>query len=52
MKPRPPERTRRRDSTSSVVQIALLFALPASFSRTRPSRSGSEASFFSSLLTA
>jgi hypothetical protein len=49
MKLRPPEHTRRRDSTSSVAQIALLLALLASFSRARRSCSDGAASFFSSL---
>jgi hypothetical protein len=50
MKPRPPERTSPRDSSSSVAQIAPLFTLPASFSRARRSHSGCEASLLSSLL--
>src|SRR5947207_583652 len=32
-----PDRAGRHDPASSVAQIALLFALPASLSRTRPS---------------
>src|SRR5665811_1064751 len=50
MKPWPPERTGRRDTASSVAHVAPLRALPASLSRTRPSRSEGEASLFSSLL--
>ena len=37
MKHGPPGRAGRREPASSVAQIALLFALPASLSRTRPS---------------
>src|SRR3990172_694419 len=50
IKPRPPGRTGRRDRASSVVQIALLFALPASFSRACPSHPGGGASFPDRLL--
>ncbi len=49
-KPRPPHRTGRCDTVSSVAQIALLFAPPASFSRSLPSHCGSEGSHSSSLL--
>src|SRR3954447_25863283 len=40
-----PGRAGRRDPVSSVAQIALLFALPASLSRTRPSHPVSAWSF-------
>ena len=40
-----PDRAGRRDPASSVAQIALLFALPASLSRTRPSHPVSAWSF-------
>lgn len=45
MTPRPPERTDRHDRASSVAHVALLRALPASFSRAYSSRSRGEASF-------
>src|SRR2546423_15580324 len=41
----PPGRAGRHDPASSVAQIALLFALPASLSRTRPSHPVSAWSF-------
>ena len=49
MRPRLPRYAGRRDRASSVAQKALLFALPASFSRSRRSYPGSATSFFSSL---
>ncbi len=45
-KSRPPERTGRRNTASSVARIALLSALLAFLSCAYPSRSGGETSFF------
>jgi lysine 2,3-aminomutase len=49
-KPRPPDRTGQRDSSSSVAHVAPLRSLPASFSRARPSHSGGKSSFPDGLL--
>src|SRR5881409_2628310 len=50
MKHGPPGRAGRRDPASSVAPIALLWTLPASLSRTRPSRPISAWSFRNELL--